>query len=35
MAAKMIGSRALGREADRSAQAAELARMLGGLKGRS
>jgi predicted unusual protein kinase regulating ubiquinone biosynthesis (AarF/ABC1/UbiB family) len=33
MAAKMIGSRALGRETDRSAQAAELARMLGGLKG--
>src|SRR5688572_3581567 len=33
MAAKMIGSRALGREVDRSAQAAELARMLGGLKG--
>ena len=29
----MIGSRALGREVDRGAQAAELARMLGGLKG--
>jgi predicted unusual protein kinase regulating ubiquinone biosynthesis (AarF/ABC1/UbiB family) len=33
MAARMIGSRALGREVDRNAQAAELARMLGGLKG--
>ena len=33
MAARMIGSRALGRDVDRSAQAAELARMLGGLKG--
>jgi predicted unusual protein kinase regulating ubiquinone biosynthesis (AarF/ABC1/UbiB family) len=32
-AARVIGSRALGRDADRSAQAAELARMLGGLKG--
>ncbi len=32
-AARAIGSRALGREADRSAQALELARMLGGLKG--
>jgi predicted unusual protein kinase regulating ubiquinone biosynthesis (AarF/ABC1/UbiB family) len=33
MAARMIGSRALGRGGDRGAQAAELARMLGGLKG--
>ena len=33
MAARMFGSRALGREIDRGAQAAELARMLGGLKG--
>jgi predicted unusual protein kinase regulating ubiquinone biosynthesis (AarF/ABC1/UbiB family) len=33
LAAKMIGSRALGREVDRADQAAELARMLGGLKG--
>ena len=33
LAAKMIGSRALGLEVDRGAQAAELARMLGGLKG--
>ena len=33
MAARMIGSRAMGRETDRAAQAAELARMLGGLKG--
>jgi predicted unusual protein kinase regulating ubiquinone biosynthesis (AarF/ABC1/UbiB family) len=33
LAARMIGSRALGRGADRSTQAAELARMLGGLKG--
>jgi predicted unusual protein kinase regulating ubiquinone biosynthesis (AarF/ABC1/UbiB family) len=32
-AARMIGARALGRETDRAAQAAELARMLGGLKG--
>jgi len=33
LAAKMIGSRALGLEVDRAAQAADLARMLGGLKG--
>ncbi|MYZ49545.1 ABC1 kinase family protein [Propylenella binzhouense] len=33
VAAKMIGSRALGRDLDRSANAAELARALGGLKG--
>jgi len=33
LAARMIGSRALGRDVDRSEQAAELARMLGGLKG--
>src|SRR5687768_2858243 len=33
LAARTIGSRALGREPDRSADAAELARMLGGLKG--
>src|ERR687893_1713070 len=33
LAAKMIGSRALGRDVDRAANAAELARMLGGLKG--
>ena len=33
LAARMIGSRALGLEVDRGAQAAELARMLGGLKG--
>jgi predicted unusual protein kinase regulating ubiquinone biosynthesis (AarF/ABC1/UbiB family) len=33
LAARTIGSRALGRETDRSADAAELARMLGGLKG--
>jgi predicted unusual protein kinase regulating ubiquinone biosynthesis (AarF/ABC1/UbiB family) len=33
LAARMIGARALGRDSDRSAQAAELARMLGGLKG--
>src|SRR5688572_8294616 len=33
MAAKMIGSRALGRETDRAGQAADLAKMLGGLKG--
>jgi len=32
-AARVIGSRALGREADRGVRAAELARMLGGLKG--
>jgi predicted unusual protein kinase regulating ubiquinone biosynthesis (AarF/ABC1/UbiB family) len=33
LAARMIGSRALGLETNRGAQAAELARMLGGLKG--
>jgi len=33
LAAKMIGSRALGRDGDRAANAAELARTLGGLKG--
>src|ERR687893_1122576 len=33
LAARMIGSRALGRDVDRREQAAELARMLGGLKG--
>jgi predicted unusual protein kinase regulating ubiquinone biosynthesis (AarF/ABC1/UbiB family) len=33
LAARMIGSRALGREADAGARAADLARMLGGLKG--
>jgi predicted unusual protein kinase regulating ubiquinone biosynthesis (AarF/ABC1/UbiB family) len=33
MAAKMIGSRAFGRDPDRAAQAAELAKMLGELKG--
>jgi predicted unusual protein kinase regulating ubiquinone biosynthesis (AarF/ABC1/UbiB family) len=33
LAARMVGSRALGRDMDRGAQAAELARMLGGLKG--
>jgi predicted unusual protein kinase regulating ubiquinone biosynthesis (AarF/ABC1/UbiB family) len=33
LAARMIGARALGREPDRGMQAAELARMLGGLKG--
>ncbi len=33
LAAKMIGSRALGRDVDRAANAAELARTLGGLKG--
>ena len=33
LAARTLGSRALGREPDRSADAAELARMLGGLKG--
>jgi predicted unusual protein kinase regulating ubiquinone biosynthesis (AarF/ABC1/UbiB family) len=33
LAARMVGSRALGLEQDRAAQAAELARMLGGLKG--
>ena len=33
LAARMIGERALGRPGDRGAQAAELARMLGGLKG--
>jgi predicted unusual protein kinase regulating ubiquinone biosynthesis (AarF/ABC1/UbiB family) len=32
-AARVIGSRALGLDADRAAQATELARMLGGLKG--
>ena len=32
-AARVVGSRALGREADRGAQAAELARVLGSLKG--
>ena len=32
-AARVIGSRALGREADPAQQAADLARMLGGLKG--
>ena len=32
-AARAIGSRALGRDFDRDAQAVELARMLGGLKG--
>ncbi len=32
-AARVIGSRALGRDADPAAQAADLARMLGGLKG--
>lgn len=33
LAARVIGARALGRDADRGTQAAELARMLGGLKG--
>jgi predicted unusual protein kinase regulating ubiquinone biosynthesis (AarF/ABC1/UbiB family) len=33
LAARMAGARALGRDPDRQAQAAELARMLGGLKG--
>ncbi len=33
MAARIIGTRALGRSVDRGDQAAELARMLGGLKG--
>ena len=33
LAVRMIGSRALGRESDRGEQAADLARMLGGLKG--
>ena len=33
LAAKMIGSRALGRDVDRAANAADLARTLGGLKG--
>ena len=33
LAARMIGARALGREVDRGARAADLARMLGGLKG--
>lgn len=33
MAARIVGSRALGRPVDRDAGAAELARMLGGLKG--
>jgi predicted unusual protein kinase regulating ubiquinone biosynthesis (AarF/ABC1/UbiB family) len=33
LAAKMAGSRALGLEVDRAANAAELARLLGGLKG--
>ncbi len=33
LAARILGSRAFGQEIDRGAQAAELARMLGGLKG--
>src|SRR5687767_11523635 len=33
LAARMVGSRALGKGGDRAGQAAELARLLGGLKG--
>jgi predicted unusual protein kinase regulating ubiquinone biosynthesis (AarF/ABC1/UbiB family) len=33
LAARIVGSRALGRDLDRATEAAELARMLGGLKG--
>ena len=33
LAARMVGARAFGRESDRGAQAADMAKMLGGLKG--